>query len=278
MAHKECCVISKSNHLILSQKEKAVRCQFSNELNAEFDFENDYFCILHLPIESNQKAELSKAIDSTIINLMNIGHTNYNFVSCFNNKIFLGKKNLYTFYFSTLHAIRISGSKVGELQFHNCNLEDVLLEDIIGERIEVRKCIFSLRAVISKVKLDKLYISDSLVTHVEKDLRFNDNYQLRLEESEIHWVRFFHNTFETTLKINGVEIKELDISSNVFYTCPIIFTDITKNLRNIDLPETKSFKFDFYPEYSLLKKSQNNPRLFNTAWNQYKRFLGKFIK
>lgn len=110
-------------------------CQFETYSNKLYEFENEYFCAFHLPLESKQKKDIN--FDDLLINILDGNNRDFNYVKLsdvnFNFKKYSEQlKGCIMFRGVTLSKVVISKLSTNYLLFEHSIIEDSLYLDSLN--------------------------------------------------------------------------------------------------------------------------------------------------
>ncbi len=276
MLPKKCCVIPlkvrknlRLKKALFYLKKDNLRCQFEGILTADYELQNEDFCLLHLPPEF--KKDLAIQTAECVQNLIKNGAHNFDFICA---------QGLNLSYFKPDHHYSFCGAWLWSFQFHHavvcqldmsyCKIQGInainysSIDHLYIKHSEIGSSIHFLN---NRIKL--LLAHDSFFNFKDDTIRLDvSNYGFTIEQGKIGTARFINNSYNIALKIKGVEIEALEFIDNTFYVCPIFFKENLKGVSELILPEKKDFNFSKFPPN--IKKAK---KISDHTWeDQYRKF------
>lgn len=277
MSNKSCCIISETLKKNNPRLKKAFdrhpldKCQFHNISSATYEYEGNYYCLLHLPCKAAKKNELKAEIIAALNKYISNNQNVFNYICIDQVKINLTIGAKYSFVGAQLLNVELSGSYPESVNFAYSKIENLTVTSLYTARFEMRECLIISNFHFVNSKTNCLFAGWNTIILKDKKTEFNDlNFKFYLN-GDIETIILVHNKFYIPLRVEAKDIKELKFPRNTFFSCPIIFQENIKNIPILSLPQKKAFSFTKYPKSCISKKMEEY--LGEGAWaDQYKKF------
>jgi hypothetical protein len=220
-------------------------CAFEGHIKAEYEYEGENFCIMHLPfIAKEQKQELFEITKEKFQELIKLGLTRYDFVNA--EGLTIGpdiEAKYFSFIGADLWSISICATIKHDLIFKAARLqgENKISGNI--DRIIVMDCDCSSDLSLASTQASQRLIQRSTFHASPEHLRFQtNNHKICLDKAKIDNFTFVDNDCNIYLELDHAEIKTLDLGRSRFGLCPSFFnTDFADKNKHIFLPNRQSF-------------------------------------
>ncbi|HAT1987399.1 TPA: hypothetical protein JBA32_03870 [Legionella pneumophila] len=281
MNNKECCVISNSarkNSWIsyLLKKYKNPTCQFKDYSHQLYECNNEYFCELHLPLESEKKKVIQ--FGEILNNILNGQNRDFNYINLSNVDIDFNKykeqlNGRIMFRGATLAGVNISNLSKNYILFEGClfqnsfclsnlNYVDVDLNTIvIYSDIENHHPglfgVFTKGFEVKNTKNINLSVNNSTF---RTKIMIYDNCKLsnvKFENSIIGWNDQFEINFENKFNIGKVIIHTLMIKQcDIYLQLDVVYPE---KITNFDLEDAIFFQAPFFRGETLYRGQKYFP-------------------
>lgn len=267
-------------------------CQFS-ELTAEYEYEGEHFCLMHLPYQIDKQKDFEVKFNE----LLKSGHTDFSFISAAYLHIIQHKKDL-SFLGANLWNLNISHSKIKYLNLNSTAIHVSKIKNCAVSNLNLRQ------AALNSITFYKSHIcyliTKACVLSPPKSTLYYDGRgsSFIITKSKIKSFVFAENECRINLEITNSEIEGIDLRDTIFYLSPVFSEKHVKELKSLNLPGRKYFKLrelkklssskteifrnfkqTFFPNNrlpkitELLKRFKSAIKNKNKAWkNQHKKF------
>ncbi len=262
--------------LVTTSVKMGRECQFDN-LPAEYEHNGEDFCILHLPLQTKKKLNLSIDSNEEFLTQLRSGKRIFDFVTLENIKIEnINEKELcLSFVGSQLWSISIKDVNVPGINFDyakingHVNFESCIFKDKWNfATVSIKNSEVDARLNFNNIQLDYLRISgNSFKSSINNELRLDHyNHGIIIKNTTIeNSFSFENNDCESGLEIASTSINQLYLDGTTFYQSPIITLDDANKIKKLSFPLEKEFNLNRL-DNCYRKKS-------DVVWDdQYKKF------
>tara|TARA_B100000989_G_scaffold213131_1_gene161960 strand:+ start:1214 stop:2296 length:1083 start_codon:yes stop_codon:yes gene_type:complete len=236
-----------------------ISCDYSDKLEPEFEFNGEYYCLLHLPIQAGREIvgrniprEKSNKIDEIIQNYNKLNKPlNFNFIAAENIKIQNAKCDSLYFIGCWLWGIKITNcNDLDEISIQFSKVQGVNeISECSARWIHLRQNLFlsgSDGLVLNKITSDGLSTCDNDFEQKNRIIKTGVNApQILFENSKIDSFIFNKNNISYILRMYSNDIRRLEMRNNNFYHCPEInLSSFPNDCTSLQLPLKSDIKFD----------------------------------
>lgn len=228
---------------------KQHQCQFLGISEKTHEYEENYYCLLHLPYEVKKDRGLNQAANSEFRDYIRKGETNFNFI-CLEGAIFsLSSNKYYSFIGAWLWTLSVHDTAIECLDISYSKIQGInTISKSTINRFYLKHCEIGSHIELNNNNFHLMLFEYNYFNVNKKDIRFDVvNYGLIINQGNIDAARFIDNKFDIAVKIAKSKIKTLEFIGNKFFVCPIFFKGEFGGISELVLPELKDYDFSKMP-------------------------------
>lgn len=251
MSKLKCCVLPESlkqnnRRLNMSFSEfPQAQCQFFGVSTDTYEYNGNYYCLLHLPCESKDKIKLANQIQEKIQDFIAKNEINFNYICVDKINITKTISNLeYSFVGIFARELIFSNCEFRSLKLERSKIkEKIIFNHCTTEKLTLSGCQLNGGMSINNPKFNFMLILGNSFG-LAKNILYDDVENLFLiRKGNIETARFIGNNVYTIFEITQTSFKQLRFMKNKFSSCPILFKEDCNKISEIDLPMKNEYSF-----------------------------------